>query len=288
MIRGSNRTCADRNATARQGGWAPFNSSERGLGLLGTLDLSFLTSYALGMFYAGHIGDRTDLRLFLSGGMLLSGIFVVLFGMGFFWDIHSYAYFVGVQVLAGLFQSGGWPSVVTIVGKWCDHGKRGLVMGIWSSNTSVGNIAGAALAGMVLRHGWGWSFIWPGVVMILVAVAVYLFLVVEPADLNFKMETGERALEVHAKIRDDADRREEPQRDAVGFWRALLIPGVLAYSATLFFSKLVAYTFLYWLPFYVHHVPVGEFTLPCTGHGNATFLTLLIPAQWCCRWRVPV
>jgi hypothetical protein len=33
------------------------------------------------MFVAGHLGDRTDLRMFLSGGMVLSGLLTTLFGM---------------------------------------------------------------------------------------------------------------------------------------------------------------------------------------------------------------
>lgn len=38
---------------------------------------------------------------------------------------------------------------------------------------------------------------------------------------------------------------------AVGFTGALLIPGVIEFSLCLFFSKLVSYTFLYWLPLYI-------------------------------------
>ena len=34
----------------------------------------------------------------------------------------------------------------------------------------------------------------------------------------------------------------------MSFWTAWAIPGVAAFSLTLFFAKLVAYTFLYWLP----------------------------------------
>lgn len=48
--------------------------------LLGQVDLAFLSAYAAGMFFAGHLGDRTDLRIFLSIGMLGSGIFCCLFG----------------------------------------------------------------------------------------------------------------------------------------------------------------------------------------------------------------
>lgn len=43
-------------------------------------------------------------------------------------------------------------------------------------------------------------------------------------------------------------RRNDP---AVGFLEAWRIPGVATFALCLFFSKLVAYTFLYWLPFYI-------------------------------------
>lgn len=38
---------------------------------------------------------------------------------------------------------------------------------------------------------------------------------------------------------------------AVGFAGALKIPGVIEFSLCLFFSKLVNYTFLFWLPLYI-------------------------------------
>ncbi|XP_026754312.2 glucose-6-phosphate exchanger SLC37A2 isoform X2 [Galleria mellonella] len=39
---------------------------------------------------------------------------------------------------------------------------------------------------------------------------------------------------------------------AVSFTRALAIPGVVEFSLSLFFAKLVSYTFLYWLPVYIN------------------------------------
>lgn len=41
--------------------------------------------------------------------------------------------------------------------------------------------------------------------------------------------------------------------NAVSLSRALSIPGVLEFSMSLFFAKLVSYTFLYWLPAYIHN-----------------------------------
>ncbi|KAI4379814.1 hypothetical protein MLD38_006060 [Melastoma candidum] len=44
--------------------------------------------------------------------------------------------------------------------------------------------------------------------------------------------------------------------DAIGFLDAWSLPGVAPFAFCLFFSKLVAYTFLYWLPFYIRHTAV--------------------------------
>lgn len=41
------------------------------------------------------------------------------------------------------------------------------------------------------------------------------------------------------------------ERRPIGLIDALFIPGVVEFSLCLFFSKLVSYTFLYWLPMYI-------------------------------------
>ncbi|KAK9273056.1 hypothetical protein L1049_017863 [Liquidambar formosana] len=50
-------------------GWAPFNGSD-GTSLLGEIDLAFLSVYAFGMYFSGHLGDRVNLRIFLTVGMV--------------------------------------------------------------------------------------------------------------------------------------------------------------------------------------------------------------------------
>ena len=47
------------------------------------------------------------------------------------------------------------------------------------------------------------------------------------------------------------------ESEAVGLCKALRIPGVLEYSFCLFFAKLVSYTFLFWLPYYIIATPIG-------------------------------
>lgn len=176
--------------TSSDSGWQPFNNPDNGQALLGDLDVSFLGAYALGMFVSGHLGDRLDLRKFLTWGMLGSGACVGLFGMAFFWNIHSMPYFLGVQILGGFFQATGWPSVVTVMANWFGHGKRGLIMGVWNAHTSVGNILGSLIAASMLQYGWGWSFVVPGLLIAIVGILIWLFLVVEPQDIGFMPQSG--------------------------------------------------------------------------------------------------
>ncbi|KAL6226274.1 hypothetical protein ACLB2K_000237 [Fragaria x ananassa] len=46
---------------------------------LGELDLAFLSAYTIRMYFAGHVGDRIDLRLFLAYGMLGSAVLTCVF-----------------------------------------------------------------------------------------------------------------------------------------------------------------------------------------------------------------
>ena len=71
--------------------------------LLATLDTTYLLSYAIFMFPSGMIADRMDLRHFLVGGMVGSGVITILFGMGKYWGIRSLAFYIFVQVIYFLF-----------------------------------------------------------------------------------------------------------------------------------------------------------------------------------------
>eukprot|EP00252_Welwitschia_mirabilis_P023294 TRINITY_DN6557_c0_g1_i2.p1 TRINITY_DN6557_c0_g1~~TRINITY_DN6557_c0_g1_i2.p1 ORF type:complete len:528 (-),score=32.26 TRINITY_DN6557_c0_g1_i2:609-2192(-) len=264
-------------------GWAPFNARD-GTAKLGEIDLAFLSMYSLGMYFAGHVGDRVDLRVFLTLGMVGSGLFVGLFGMGYWWNVHNFWFYLIMQMIAGLFQATGWPSVVAVVGNWFGKRKRGLIMGIWNAHTSVGNIAGSLIASGVLQFGWGWSFILPGALIAFVGFMVFLFLVSDPQNIGFESpyesENSSKARDLEASsVIGNGECREgllngkgEESSSAVGFIEAWLIPGVAPFAFCLFFAKLVAYTFLYWLPFYISHTAIGGVYLSDKSSGNLSTL----------------
>lgn len=159
--------------------------------LLGTLDTAFLLTYGIAMFGSGFVAERVSLRYFLTLGMLFSAIFTYMFGMAKVYDIHSFWYFVVVQALAGMFQTTGWPGVVTVVGRWFGKSKRGLIFGIWNSHTSIGNILGSIVAGYYVERDWSMSFIMPAFVMGIVGIILFLFLVDSPEIVGCQPTRGD-------------------------------------------------------------------------------------------------
>ncbi|XP_072049318.1 glucose-6-phosphate exchanger SLC37A2-like isoform X2 [Amphiura filiformis] len=230
--------------------WSPFDNDKDAEALLGSLDYAYLFAYAFGMFVSGHIAERMDLRYFLTGGMLLSGLFTAAVGFAYFWEIHSFAYFLIIQIIGGMFQATGWPAVVAIIANWFGKGKRGLIMGIWNSHTSVGNILGSIVAGYFVDTAWGWSFLVPGFIIGGMGIIIFIFLISYPTDVGCTPPEHVKPGEFrNGKASEyDIDPSKQP---AISIWKALWIPGVVEFSLCLFFAKLVSYTFLFWLPYYI-------------------------------------
>ena len=108
--------------------------------------------------------------------------------------------------MAGLFQTTGWPGVVTVVGNWFGKGKRGLIFGLWNAHTSIGNILGSVIAGAFVEYNWGLSFMIPGTIIGLAGFFVFLFLVPKPQHVG-------------CTVPDHHDRPNETAAQVNIFWR---------------------------------------------------------------------
>lgn len=71
---------------------------------------------------------------------------------------------------------------------------------------------------------------------------------------------------------DEKDRAEAESSESVGFMQAWAIPGVSSFAFCLFFSKLIAYTFLYWLPYYIKSTPIEGRLLSAKQAGDLSTL----------------
>ncbi|KFR07908.1 Glycerol-3-phosphate transporter, partial [Nipponia nippon] len=247
-----------------QCGWEPFDKNNYKQ-LLGALDYSFLCAYAIGMYLSGIIGERLPIRYYLTVGMLASGLFTAMFGLGYFYNIHNLWFYIMAQIANGLVQTTGWPSVVTCIGNWFGKGRRGLIMGIWNSHTSVGNILGSLIAAYWVSTCWGLSFVMPGVIIAVMGIVCFLFLIEHPRDVSCSCTPSSDPEMQHlltdcencnVSLNSSTVVTVEGRHgtSAISFLGALRIPGVIEFSLCLLFAKLVSYTFLFWLPLYITNV----------------------------------
>lgn len=129
------------------------------------------------------------------------------------------------------------------------------------------------IAAAVLDQGWGYSFVVPGLLLMAGGVVLVLFLVVHPEDVGLHLpseaapgadtaDDGEEASTLLQARQGGADAGEDSagagsvahsDMKGISFWEAWSIPGVAPFAACLFFTKLVAYCLMYWLPFYIRH-----------------------------------
>lgn len=155
-------------------------------GMIGLISTLFLCCYAFGQFFVGTLADKVDLRYFLTGAMVASGLLAVLFGlMGVFQYRELWAYCV-VWSLNGFAQACGWPSNLTIMNNWFGKKSRGLIFSAWSSNSNFGSIMAAVVCGAIFSIAsgqgvWETCMITCGILAISGAIPVFCFLVPDPS-----------------------------------------------------------------------------------------------------------
>ncbi|KAH9503589.1 hypothetical protein Btru_066915 [Bulinus truncatus] len=264
-----------------------FETNDDAVKFEGVLDTAFMLAYAAGLFLNGYIGDRVNMRILLSAGMLSTSVLVFFFGCALEW-LHFYNkyLYVCIWIANGLMQSTGWPVVVACMGNWFGHSSRGVLLGIWSACASVGNIIGALLVSSVLSYGYEYAFLVTSTVLFGASFMVFFGLIPSPVDvglegpsdpvsedknssINIRNEdqepllTGGHLVESINRPRsyhDTSDEEKEVVYDvqavkpsSMSFWKACLLPGVIPYALAYAFLKLVNYSFFFWLPFYLNN-----------------------------------
>ncbi|MEK7795029.1 MAG: MFS transporter [Candidatus Hydrogenedentota bacterium] len=116
---------------------------------------AYLVAYMLGQFVNSFIGRKYGPRVLLLGGLGLSIVCNVIFGFA-----NSYHTFFLFMFFNGIVQAAGWPGCVGSVAQWLRKNDRGTIMGIWSTNYQIGNIAVKMIGGFLLGH---YSTVYSGV-----------------------------------------------------------------------------------------------------------------------------
>lgn len=146
----------------------PFSAAKSAIGgemhwsatTLANIYAAYLIAYAIGQFLASQMGPRLGPRKNVLLGMALS--LGVTFAMGVTGDPWVWA---GLIAVNGIAQATGWSGNVGTMAGWFHKHERGKVMGLWSTNFTIGSVVSAWVMGWVLSmHDegmpapWRWCF----------------------------------------------------------------------------------------------------------------------------------
>ncbi len=139
-------------------------------GEMGSILAVTAISYGMGKFVMGAFSDRSNARVFMACGLLLTALCNFAFGAARDWHTHMVLW-----TLNGFFQGMGWPPCGRCMGHWFSERERGLTFSIWNTAHNVGGgAAGMIAAWSVERYGgWQYAFYFPGVLALV--GSAYLF-----------------------------------------------------------------------------------------------------------------
>jgi MFS transporter, OPA family, glycerol-3-phosphate transporter len=134
-------------------------------------------SYGISKFVMGTFSDRSNPRMFLPAGLILSAIISLLMGFVPFFTSSVSIMFI-MLFLNGWFQGMGWPPSGRVLVHWFSINERGNKTAIWNVAHNVGGglmaplaVAGAAMfAGIAGTSSSGYEgvFILPALIAIVI------------------------------------------------------------------------------------------------------------------------
>ena len=216
---------------------------------MGIIDGVYLAAYAAGQFIWGILGDKVGTRKIVLLG--LSGSIMAGFAMGVSSIVLAFGVFA---LLQGLSQSTGWAPLTKNISNWFSMRERGVIMGWWATNYTIGGLLGAPLAGFAAVYfgGWRFAFFVPSIVLIGVALLFFILQKNRPQELDLP-PIEEYHGENGSDSNDVENTGDEPEE---GSWQSIIgvikDPMVILLGAVYFFLKPTRYAILFWGPLYIN------------------------------------
>lgn len=130
------------------------------VGMLGSI---FSIIYGISKFGSGVMSDRSNPRYFMALGLMLTGVFNILFGLST--SFLLFAFFWGLN---GWFQGFGWPPCARFLTHWYSQSERGSWWAIWNVSHNLGAFLIPWIAGILIQYfNWRYAMYVPGIICIL-------------------------------------------------------------------------------------------------------------------------
>lgn len=199
--------------------------------------------YTLGQFLNGFLSDVFGPRKVVSFGLFLAAIGNLFLGMSFSVGIIIFSIAVN-----GYGQSTGWSGLIKNMTPWFKANERGIVMSWWSTCYVIGAFLATIFATYVafdmdFLSEWGWKrgYIFPSIIIFVVAFVYLLFTRNNPKEINLPS-----ILENRYEFKMDGKSEKMKILGLLLKNNALWI-----YSICYMILKMTRYAFLFWLPVYL-------------------------------------
>ena len=243
---------------------------------IGNIDTAFLVSYAVGQFSVGPFGDKYGARRMLIVSLLGGSLGCFLMA-----GANTFNEAVFAWGLNGFFQAMGFPLVMKALAPWFTSEERGTVLGFWTTSQQVGGTLAASFSGFVAAGGltaasliyfsitassdssnaplvstWREAFSLPALFAALTALAVHMMLVEAPEEVGLTLDNGSKEARSAAAEKGFKSKKTDKSttKSKSGFLDVVRLPFLLNVGASYFCIKLVRYTMLKWLSFYMTDV----------------------------------
>ena len=134
---------------------------------MGYIGSALLFGYAAGKLVNGFLADRSNIRRFMSFGLLASAVLNLFLGFN-----PGFTVFLVAWGVNGWLQSTGAPGSIVTMSHWFSPKERGSRYGIWCISHNIGEgLTFVLTAFFVSSMGWHWGF-WGPALMCIVAAAI--------------------------------------------------------------------------------------------------------------------
>jgi OPA family glycerol-3-phosphate transporter-like MFS transporter len=149
-----------------------FNKAQLGFALSGVS-----IAYGLSKFLMGNVSDRSNARIFLTAGLVLSALTMILMGVVPFATSSITVMFL-LLFLNGWFQGMGWPPCGRVVVHWYSVKERGTMMSVWNVAHNVGGglVGPIAILAIEIFTDWHSKFYFPGMIALVFALIGFLLI----------------------------------------------------------------------------------------------------------------
>ncbi|MCA8075141.1 MFS transporter [Burkholderia cepacia] len=232
-------------------------------------DLGFSDAmYGLGaaVFYVGYVfcevpsnmllarfgARRTFTRIMLLWGIASTGMMFV----------SQPSHFYVLRFLLGVFEAGFFPGIVLYLTYWFPANRRAAAISVFFAGVAVAGVLGGLMSGWIMRdmggvlglHGWQWMFAIEGAPAILLAFAVFTFLVDRPQDATWL--TADEKARVAALCADG--RGHGHAHDGRSLVAALANPRVYLFAFIYFSLTCASLTLNFWMPLMIRDFGVTD------------------------------